>query len=143
MKKFKKLGIMLGCICIVVFLLQYNMSISRFVKRNYVDLEQFVDKIQLEEEGEQQKEYVYKGWNVTRWESNGMVEFMKASWGIGSSTTYKGFYYSPNNEPLGFQGSQITFQKEGKGWKWKEEEGDNWEYTERIMENWFQFEIHF
>ena len=57
--------------------------------------------------------------------------------------TYKGFYYSPENQPLGFQGTDMDFIEDGQGWRWKEEDGDNWDYTEKIMDKWYFFEMHF
>lgn len=143
MKQYKWLCLIICCTGILFLFFQYEINTSSFVKKNYKELNEFVNKIKLDNSTKDQQKSFYKGWNVTYWKENGMVEFKKGVFGIGSSTTYKGFYYSPTDEPLGFQGTNIKFEKKGKGWKWKEKKGDNWEYTERIMSNWFKFEIHF
>ena len=61
-----------------------------------------------------------------------MVEFCTGSFGLIPSTTYKGFYYSEDDEPHGFQDVPVEFVKSGNGWSWAESEGDNTQYTERI-----------
>lgn len=80
---------------------------------------------------------------ISYWPETGMVEFVYYSFGLGSSMSYYGFYYSPQDMPLGFQGTWAEFTTDGEGWRWEEENGDNWEYTERISDGWFFFEIHF
>jgi hypothetical protein len=85
----------------------------------------------------------YNGWDVDCYKENGQVEFWVSGFGLGSSTSYKGIYYSALDIPLGFQGAKVDFTADGDGWIWKEENGDNWQFTERIFENWFWFEAHF
>lgn len=85
----------------------------------------------------------YHGWKVDCYKENGQVVFLVSAFGIGSSSLYKGIYYSDSNMPLGFQGENINFIPYEEGWKWEEADGDNWQYTERIFEKWFWFEAHF
>ena len=76
-------------------------------------------------------------WNDT------MVDFLCRSSGFASSTSYSGFYYSPDDVPLGFQGESMNFEEAEHGWKYTESEGDNWYYTEKICDNWYAYEMHF
>lgn len=128
-------------IVIIAMLIQKRKSISDLVKDNYTELESYV--AELIENKQYGFQTAYKGWDVCYWESNGMIEFNVSSAGLGSEMTYKGFYYSPEDEPLGFQGSDIDYIEDGQGWRWKEVDGDNWEYTEKIIGKWYLFEMHF
>jgi hypothetical protein len=85
----------------------------------------------------------YNGWDVDCYKENGQVEFWVSGFGFGSSSLYKGIYYSALDIPLGFQGANVDFTTYKDGWIWEESDGDNWQYTERIFENWFWFEVHF
>lgn len=38
-----------------------------------------------------------------------MVDFWCSGSGLGSATSYSGFYYSPKDIPLGFQGADMDF----------------------------------
>jgi hypothetical protein len=61
-----------------------------------------------------------------------MVDFWCGGYGLGSSTSYSGFYYSPDDIPLGFQGTAMDLVKYDSGWKYKELDSDNQYYTEKI-----------
>lgn len=69
-----------------------------------------------------------------------MVEFWCWSWGLVPSSTYKGFYYSENDEPIPFQGVAQKLVMDGDGWVWQEPGSDNHGYTEKIMDDWYYFE---
>ena len=69
-----------------------------------------------------------------------MVEFDCWGWGLAPSSTYIGFYYSENDEPIPFQGVLQQLTESGSGWAWQEPESDNHGYTEKIMDNWYYFE---
>ena len=88
-------------------------------------------------------ESTYGNFDVTYWATANMVEFVSQKSGLGSSNTYEGFYYSPYDQLIGFQGNQVEFIEHQSGWIWNEVEGDNWEYIEKITEHWYWFEIHF
>ena len=61
----------------------------------------------------------------------------------GSSTAYEGFYYSEDDRPIGFQGTELDFVQDGTGWSWKEEDGDNCEHIEKITAHWYWFRMSF
>lgn len=84
----------------------------------------------------------YNGWRVYYYSEN-MVEFCTSSFGLTPSTTYKGFYYSADDLPHGFQNVPVDFHETENGWEWTELVGDNIQYTERITLNWYWYEAKF
>ena len=72
-----------------------------------------------------------------------MVEFSCWGKGLVPSSTYIGFYYSENDEPIPFQGVMQELVESGRGWVWQQPESDNHGYTEKIMDNWYYFEASF
>lgn len=133
------LVILLG---IVLF---YNSSskpaVIRRVERDEQKLHEIAEQIIIA--GEVGENAAYHGYSIDYYPSTDMVEVTVKAGGFGSSTYYSGFYFSPKDEPLGFQGIALNFSQDGSGWRWDEPEGDNWEYTEKICDNWYWFEMHF
>lgn len=84
----------------------------------------------------------YKMFRVSSWNNATMVQFETQSIGLGSGSTYKGFYYINNDKPVGFQGTSVAFLERDPGWYWTDDT-DNWMYVERILPNWYWFEAHF
>lgn len=144
MKKKKVIFVILILILILILCFIFyhrsdkKTSISHFVKQNQADLESYVETILENRPVEEQK---YNDWPVTYYDN--MVQFDVSSFGLVTNTVYKGFYYSLDGEPCGFQGVDAIFSKDGSGWKWAEDQGDNWGYTENIVGNWFYYEMHF
>lgn len=88
--------------------------------------------------------YTFKGAKEIRYrEQNKMIEFTCKSAGFVAGSSYYGFYFSPKDVPLGFEGTQMAFVEDGLGWKFEEADGDNWDYTEKIVDHWYYFEMHF
>ena len=69
------------------------------------------------------------------------VEFTWGGWGLGSSTSYYGVYYSPSG-PQPFQGAEVELIPQENGWAWQGE-GDNQGFTKALEENFYYFEAHF
>lgn len=65
--------------------------------------------------------------------------------GIGSETTYRGFYYNPAGTPSAFDSyCQDSELAEGcDAWVWSEPDGDNTYLTKHIKGNWYYYEAHF
>lgn len=142
-KRAKVIFVLLAILALVIVLFQFNKnsSITHFVENNSEELMQYAENmIQTANAGES---VIYKNFEVTYWKNEDMVEFLVKKKGIGSSNSYEGFYYSPNDKPLGFHGNQVDFIPSESGWMWKESDGDNWEYTEKILKHWYWFEFHF
>ena len=74
------------------------------------------------------------------------VDFSCGGVGIGSGTSYVGFYYSPNDDMTvvwcapSSTSSLIPF---GNGFKWQEPNGDNQYYTEHICGHFYYYEASF
>ena len=53
---------------------------------------------------------------------------------------YYGCYYSPDDEPRGFQSVEVTLVPDGENrWTWRAE-GDNRGMTKKIQDRWYYFE---
>jgi len=53
---------------------------------------------------------------------------------------YYGCYYSPDDEPRGFQSLEVTLVPDGENrWTWRAE-GDNRGMTKKIQDRWYYFE---
>ena len=139
-------GILLAVCCIgmVVFFSMNGTSkkaVTEYVRQDSEQLDKIVQEII--DAGQVTENTAYRDYEIHYNVQSQMVEFRVKSSGIGSSTSYSGFYYSPSGEPMGFQGTDLTFVPDGAGWRWTEEGGDNWEYTEQITGNWYWFEVYF
>ena len=69
------------------------------------------------------------------------VEFTCDGWGLTPSSSYYGFYYSPNG-PRAFQGVGTELIAQDGGFAWQAE-GDNHGFTREIGEGFYYFEAHF
>ncbi len=72
---------------------------------------------------------------------DGFVEFTCGGWGLGSSTSYYGVYYSPSG-PQPFQGAGVELTPQEDGWAWQGE-GDNQGFTRPLGGDFYYFEAHF
>lgn len=74
------------------------------------------------------------------------VEFGCGGYGIGSATSYVGFYYTAENDmcAIAYSPSSASELKPcGNGYEWKEPNGDNRYYTEHICGNFYYYELSF
>lgn len=76
------------------------------------------------------------------------IDFYCGGSGMGSETSYYGFYYSENDEPIGmFGGTNISgsfeLTPEGNGYIYREENSDNSFYTEKIISGFYYYESQF
>lgn len=75
-----------------------------------------------------------------------VVEFSCGGAGIGSETSYVGFYYTPNNDMAAVWGAPASAElltPSGDGFVWQEQHGDNRYYTEHICGNFYYYEASF
>ena len=75
------------------------------------------------------------------------IDFYCGGKGIGSATSYYGFYFSKDNaidvkENIEYPRG-ATLQKDGKGYSWDEPDGDNRFYVEKIIDGFFYYESHY
>lgn len=79
--------------------------------------------------------------------SYGVVEVYCGGRGFVPSTSYYGFYYSPDDLPLycwdGIGYYTESLKPDGKGFSIKYSDDDNSYYTEKIRDNFYYYEAHF
>ena len=147
MKYFQKNKLVIG-ICIIFIVLCsafitkiiFKPSITEIVKNNNIELTKIAEDII---NNKSVGEHTFKNvWEISYHENSNTVEFFCNGSGLDSETYDEGFYYSPLNKPLGFQGENVEFIKYGKGFKYIGV-GDNWQYTEKIMDKWYLYKAHF
>lgn len=124
-----------------MFQIDSKQVILQYVLKNHIELEKYANTLVRESNSDTTAEY--NNWDVYYWHASNLVEFVVDKTGLVTNSKYSGFYYSPSDMPLGFQGNAVVFCEHGSGWIWTEKSGDNREYTERIRKNWFWFEMHF
>jgi hypothetical protein len=78
--------------------------------------------------------------------NNRVVDFSCGGAGLGSATSYVGFYYTPDNNMTAVwcapaNSSLLTPYR--KGFKWQEPNGDNRYYVEHICGNFYYYEASF
>ena len=146
MKK-KKWTLLILCVIMCVFFIKSlwgnvpRVGIIQYVKENNNELESF--SADIIKNNQSDLKTTYHGWDVCYWKDACMMEFQVTSWGLGSSACYTGFYYTPNDSLLGFQGTKAGFVKDGNSWKWEEQYGDNKEYLKKITDHWYWYKMYF
>lgn len=74
------------------------------------------------------------------------VDFSCGGAGVGSGTSYVGFYYTQDNDMTAVwcsPSSASSLTPSGSGYEWQEPNGDNRYYTERICGNFYYYEASF
>ena len=141
----RKLKIFTAIVLIISAVIVLNPSakhnVTRYVKNNNAELTATAENI-IEENITVSAEY--NGWRVDYFLQSDVpvVEFTVQSFGIAPSGHCKGFYYSPDDIPIGYQGRKTEFITDGDRWCYQYE-GDNAGFTERICDNWFWFEMKY
>ena len=75
-----------------------------------------------------------------------VVDFSCGGAGIGSGTSYVGFYYTPDDDMTAVwcaPASSDLLMSSGNGFEWREPDGDNRYYTEHICGNFYYYEASF
>ncbi len=73
---------------------------------------------------------------------NAFVDFFCHGWGLVPSSSYYGFYYSPQGPQSFWGGEEELLPTEDGGYAWQGE-GDNHGFTRQIGENFYYYEGHF
>ncbi len=75
------------------------------------------------------------------------VAFITGSREEDGGSAVCGFYYSPEDKPMGYRGEDMELAADGSGYSWQgsqgglEAEKDSY-YTERCQAKWFYFEVY-
>ena len=75
-----------------------------------------------------------------------VVDFSCGGAGVGSGTSYVGFYYTPDHDLAAVwcaPSSADALVPSGDGFEWREKNGDNYYYTEHICGNFYYYEASF
>ena len=75
-----------------------------------------------------------------------VVDFFCGGAGVGSGTSYVGFYYTSENDMAAVwcaPSSAGALMPSGNGFEWQETNGDNRYYTEHICGNFYYYEASF
>lgn len=75
-----------------------------------------------------------------------VVDFSCGGAGVGSGTSYVGFYYTPDNDMTAVwcaPSSASSMTASGDGYEWREPNGDNRYYTQHICGNFYYYEASF
>ena len=143
MKKILKIFLIfiLVVIGVIVFNPSAKHNVVRYVKNNNVELTATAENI-IENNITVNAEY--NSWLVDYYikSDTPVVEFTVSSFGIVPYSCYKGFYYSPDDVPIGYQGVKTEFLQNGSRWEYSYG-GDNTGFTEKICDNWYWFEMSF
>ena len=114
---------------------------SRFVRQNQAELTALAEEVLAAGFGGDEVSYpgvtriVYAVYMEAGTFPRPFVEFHTDSL-IG----YSGFYYSPTDIPVTFQGADVTLQKTNTDWAW--EHLDNHGTTAKITDCWYTFEAY-
>ena len=89
-------------------------------------------------------QHQFDGKNLTYYPSspNPVVEFSTGGFGIAPSGYYTGFYYSPEDVPVRYNGHGTAMEEYKNGWAYADR-GDNHGYTEKICDNWYWYKFWF
>lgn len=75
-----------------------------------------------------------------------IVEFFCGGSGFGSATSYRGFYYSADDDMTAIWCGPLynePLTKSGDGYSWEEKNGDNTYYTENICGHFYYYDASF
>lgn len=78
--------------------------------------------------------------------ANTVIDFSCGGAGVGSNTSYVGFYYTPENDMTAVwcaPSSAGALTSSGNGFEWQEPGGDNRYYTEHICGNFYYYTASF
>lgn len=113
-----------------------HASVTRYVQKHQLELNSYVEQVLKDRPI---KQGTYNGWKVTYNFGTQQIDFSVGGFGLAPSSTYWGFYYTPDDIPIGIDGSNVLLSPDGNGWSWKEPNGDNSQYIEKICNNWYWY----
>ena len=147
-KHLLKWLIVLVLVLVAVFFLFARSShgyLIFYVRHHQDKLNDFVNDVytDLEENSYSgwQVEYKYNGWRVEAYPlGSNTIAFYSFSFGLAPSTIEKGFCYSPDGTPPGYQGVEVSFEKDTDG-TWISTDKGIFQSCEEIIPNWYYFYV--
>lgn len=74
---------------------------------------------------------------------SGCVDFYMGGAGLVPASSYWGVTYTAEDEPVGFQGTDLEYTWDGEGWYWQEANGDNRCYVSKLRDHWYLYQMWF
>jgi len=81
--------------------------------------------------------------DISRDYKDSSINFYCGGRGLGSETSYYGFFYSADDDMTAIWCSGSPLTRKGKGWEYQQPDGDNSYYTEKIADHFYYYEAHF
>ena len=137
--------IITGFLCAYFFLPKFGDPAShaaKFVESNILELG---DIVEIYREGIDKQPKEFKGCKIEHIEVGDVpiIQFEMGARGIVPSSTYYGFYYSPDDRPHVYWNGDAELLSDSEN-KWNYElGGDNHGTTEQIMPHWYYYEVSF
>lgn len=148
-KRVVRLGIGVFLVLLLASQLHYEKRIQKFVLRNEEELTEFAKNYLAVEQRE--RRHMFEEWK----EENGysvqltglfpedVVAFYMGGFGLVPSSVYYGFYYSPEDIPVGTgEGQLVKAEEDSACWSWQGY-GDNGGEIRRIKPNWYYYKCWF
>ena len=137
---FTGIAIVLAAVLVGRYLLNPERRIFSMVVKNQEEYQKAA--VQLLEMGEEPKLGGVDRVVVSQGDHM-MVDFYVTGFGIAPSSTYYGFYYSPDDVPLAYPNADAALtQYERNSWEWSAN-GDNRGVTKKIADCWYYYEASF
>ena len=150
-KKVKKsvgLGICVFLTLLLVSQLHYEKRIQKFVLRHEEELTELAE-LYLESDETQKQKLLEKerrdvhGAVLTGLFPETVAAFYMGGFGLVPSSVYYGFYYSPEDIPVGTgEGQLVKAEGDNAGWSWQGY-GDNGGEIRKIKPHWYYYKCWF
>ena len=134
-------------IALIVLTFIYGNSkpfVRQYVIRHQDELDSFVAAAYANIPADNYERFIpleYNNWSaVICTEEDNVVLFCVYEAGFASSSTYKGFAYSPNDVPVGFYGRIDGFERNDDG-SWISYYQGEYNYCEKMLDKWYYFKV--
>ncbi len=145
MKKLKKWALILLVLGLALALWRFaadrERAVARFVRHHQTQLTELAEGWLAAGTGDRR----FKGVEVEGIcpGEHPIVQFFYGGWGIVPSSTYYGFFYSPDDVPVSYQNSSAPVRPDGEDrWTWSGE-GDNGGVVRKLADKWYYYEAWF
>lgn len=149
-KLWKKVNIKQVLVCatllmILLFVFGQDFLTRTYVKLFHTPLEHYAEQLLADALDEVVSDR-YGFWEVVCYKDRNLVEFQTGGSGLVTNSRYWGFYYSPDDVHLGFQGYPCILEPDEyreEAMLWEEKGTDNGGTSIRMFPKWYWYEAHF
>lgn len=136
------IGVIVVVAAVCIFSLFYVRSeayISRYVVSHEDELTDYAKELL---DGGVSASGTYNGWDVDSFTDSNVVQFTVSYTGIVPASTATGFYYSPDDKLLGYQGVDLGVNTNGESYEGGSPYG-NYHEVVKITDNWYWVKCEF